>query len=232
MTVSVLVPRRAGCPHRERAWAFIQACYAAVHPGWEVVTGRCAEGPFNRSAAVLDAASRAHGDVLIVADSDVWCDPQPAVEHVEAYGWAIPHLLIHRLSEQGTAAVLAGVDWHAQPLSTDNPQDAKPYKGHETDTLCVYRRDVLLDVPPDRRFVGWGQEGDAHSLALHLLVGKPWRGTDDLVHLWHPPQPRQSRRIGNSQSVALLHRYRSARRSPEAMRALIGEVSHGEAVPT
>lgn len=228
--ISVLVPYRAGCPHRERSWAFIQACYKAVHPDWEIVTGTCAEGPFNRSQAILDAAGKASGDVFVVADSDVWCDPQLAVDEVARVGWAIPHLYIHRLSEEGTNAVLAGADWHDQPLSQDNLQDSRPYKGHETGTLFVILRDVLFEVPPDVRFVGWGQEDSAHSAALNTLVGKPWRGTDDLVHLWHPAQPRRSRIVGNEASKALLARYKSARRSPELMRALIDEVSDGEAV--
>lgn len=228
--ISVLVPWRAGDPYRERAWAFIQACYKAVHPDWELVTGECAEGPFNRAEAILNAAEKASGHAFVIADADVWCDPQPAVEHVGSFGWAIPHLMIHRLSEQGTNQVHAGADWRGQPLSSDNPQDSRPYKGHETGTLFVILRDVLNDVPPDRRFVGWGQEDDAWAAALNTLVGKPWRGTDDLVHLWHPAQPRQSRIVGNEQSKALLHRYRSARRSPALMRALLNEVADGEAV--
>lgn len=230
--ISVLVPWRAGCPYRERAWEFIQACYTATHPDWELVTGECAEGPFNRAAGILDAAEKASGDVFVVADADVWCDPQPAVERVQEFGWAIPHLMIHRLSEEGTNAVLQGADWRTQPLSQDNSQDSRPYKGHETGTLFVILRDVLFEVTPDRRFVGWGSEDSAHSSALRTLIGPPWRGDDDLVHLWHPAQPRQNRIVGNEASKALLQRYRSARRSPALMRALLDEVAHGEAVPS
>lgn len=224
MTVSVVVPWRAGCPWREKAWEWVQARYAAAHPDWELVTGTCADGPFNRSAAILDATSRASGDVLVVADADVWCDPQPAVDRVDESGWAIPHLLIHRLAETSTLALLDGEeDWRGLPLSGDNPQDSRPYRGHETGTLVVLRRDVLEDVPPDRRFVGWGQEDDAWALALRKLVGVPWRGRGDLVHLWHPAPPRLTRRVGNPESLALFRRYDRARRNRAAMRALVDE---------
>lgn len=223
MDVSVVVPWRPGCPWRERAWEWVRARYTAAHPSWEVVTGTCADGPFNRSEAILDGASRASGDVLVVADSDVWCDPSSAVDRVTEHGWAIPHLLIYRLSEAATNRVLLGSDWRGQSLSDDNPQDRRPYKGHPAGTLVVLRADVLADVPPDRRFIGWGQEDDAWAAALNTLVGRPWRGADDLVHLWHPPQERMTRIVGNTTSARLGHRYARARRNPAAMRALLEE---------
>lgn len=221
MSVSVVVPWRSGCQHRERAWHWVQARYAAVHPSWEVVTGSSPDGPFNRSAAILDGTRRSSGEVIVVADGDVWCDPAPAVAHLTT--WAIPHLMVHRLSPESTDRVLAGENWRGLPLSSDNAQDSRPYKGFETGTLVVVRRDVLLDVPPDVRFVGWGQEDQAWSMALRSLVGPPWRGEDDLVHLWHPPQPRLTRVVGNAQSKDLLRRYRNARRSPSLMRAVVEE---------
>lgn len=225
MTVSVLVPWTPGCPWRERAWAWVSEKYSATFPDWELVIGDGATSAgYSRSRAILDAAAKAAGDVLVIADADVWCDPGPAVDQVADAGWAIPHELVHRLSPDSTDLVLAGADWRGLPLSTDNSQDRRPYRGHPTGTLVVVRRDVLVDVPPDRRFVGWGHEDDAWACALRTLVGAPWRGRDDLVHLWHPPQPRVSRRVGSNESAALMARYRRARLRPARMRALLEEV--------
>ena len=226
MKVSVLVPWSPGCPHREAAWSWVRARYAHNVPDWEIITGEgnTPDG-YSRTRAILDAFSRATGDILVVADADVWCDPRQAVAHTAEHGWAIPHTLIHRLSLESTTAVLAGADWRGLPLSTDNPQDSRPYRGHPTGTLVVLRRDVLASVPPDPRFVGWGQEDDAWNLALTTLAGAPWRGADDLVHLWHPAQPRQSRTVGTDANLALFRRYRNARRRPAVMRALIEEVA-------
>lgn len=223
MKVSVVVPWRPGCPWREKAWGWVQARYADAHPSWEIVTGECADGPFNRSEAILNAARDASGGVLVVADADVWCDPQEAVERVGEHGWAIPHRLVYRLAESSTLRVFGGTDWRGQQLSDDNRQDSRPYKGHETGTLVILRRDVLEEVPPDRRFVGWGQEDAAWGHALRCLIGPPWRGDADLVHLWHPPQERQSRIVGNPDSQQLARRYAKARRNPAAMRDLIQE---------
>lgn len=222
-TVSVLIPWREGCPSRERAWAWVQARYRHDHPDWELVEGRSSEGPFNRSEAIVDAALRSTGSVLVVADADVWCDPEPAVAAVDEHGWAIPHLLIHRLSEAATLKVLDGQPWTGQQLSGDNRQDRRPYKGHETGTLVALRRDVLLDVPPDIRFVGWGQEDDAWALALRELIGRPWRGRDDLFHLWHPAPPRLTRRVGSQENLGLFRRYQAAAGKPRRMRELVDE---------
>lgn len=222
MTVSVVVPYRSGCPYRDAAYAWVRAKYETR--GWEVVTGASPEGPFSRSAAILDAAHNSSGQIVVVADADAWCDGVTRAVDVVTGGapWAMPHRLIHRLSPESTDLVLAGADWRGLPLSTDNIQDSRPYRGHETGTLVVFQRDVLFDVPPDPRFVGWGQEDDAWACALRVLVGHAWRGSADLVHLWHPEQPRESRRIGNQANRELWWRYRAAR-SRGAMRALIDE---------
>lgn len=223
MTISVVVPWRAGCPWRERSFRWVRERYAAVHPAWELVVGESPDGPFSRAAAILDGARKAAGDLMVVADADVWSDPEPVLDAAAEVGWAIPHDLIHRLSEESSQLFMGGFDWRGLPLDRSNAQDSRPYRGHETGTLVVVRRDVLFDVPPDRRFVGWGQEDDAWSAALNCLVGPAHRGFDDLVHLWHPPQERLSRRVGNSDNRHLWDRYRRARRSPQRMRALLEE---------
>lgn len=226
MKVSLLVPYTPGCPHREAAHEWVLDRYDSAFPAWQVVHGDGATPDgYSRTQAILRAAQQADGDVFVITDADVWCHPGLAVLHAAESGWAIPHTLIHRLSPESTQQVLAGADWRGLPLSTDNPQDSKPYRGNETGTLVVIRRDVFWLAPPDPRFVGWGQEDDAWQLALRCLAGRAWRGTDDLVHLWHPPQPRQNRVVGNNANRALLARYRAARRDPARMRALLEEAT-------
>lgn len=228
MSTAVVVPFGGECPHRYLAWGWVRAQFAKHHPDWDLVVGTTDVEGFSRTQAILDALTRTDADTIIVSDADVWSNGlRFAVSHVHEYGWAIPHNLIHRLSAPSTEAVLTGADWHGLPLSQDNKQDSRPYRGHECGTLTVFRRDVLESVPPDPRFVGWGSEDDAQALALRTLIGPPWRGEADLVHLHHPPQPRLNRVVGNETSKALLDRYQRARHNPPAMRALIEEVTHG-----
>jgi hypothetical protein len=164
---------------------------------------------------VGDAVSRTDADVLVIADADVWVDPAEAVAACQT--WAVPHLKVHRLSEQSTQTVLEGGDWRGLPL------DQKPYKGFLGGGVTVIRRSLYEQVPLDRRFVGWGQEDESWAMALESLFGEPWRGGRDLVHLWHPPQPRKSRSVGSDAGRELKVRYSRARRHPERMRAIVDE---------
>jgi hypothetical protein len=118
---------------------------------------------------------------------------------------------------EGTAAVLAGAPWQDQPLAQ------QPYKGIEGGGVVVASRQVLEAVPLDVRFIGWGGEDEAHAIALRALVGEPWRGDADLIHLYHPPQPRMTRRRGSRENWELRRRYFAASKDPRAMRALIEE---------
>ena len=216
MTVSVIVPWQPGCPHRQAAWDFLRPRWAEVG---EVVVGTC-DGPWVKADAVADGLTRATGDMLVIADADVWVDPTEAL--AACVTWAIPHLMVHRLSAESTAVVLDGVDWRGLPLDSSNRQDSRPYKGVAGGGVTVVRRDIYEQCPIPR-IEGWGQEDRAFGEALRCLFGEPWRGSEDLVHLWHPPQPRMNRVTGSKAGKALWFRYRNAARDPVAMRALIEE---------
>lgn len=227
MAIGVVIPWRPSDRHRERALDWVTRRYEHAFPDADIRLGSCDPSlPFNRAEAILDGAARSDADVLVIADSDSWCDSVNLAVMAVAMGtapWAVPHRLIHRLSAESTEQVYTGADWHHLPLSTDNRQDRKPYVGNEAGTLLVIRRDVLFDVPPDVRFIGWAREDKAWSYALRLLVAPPWRGDGDLVHLWHPPQERPSRVKGSPASEALYRRYVRVRRNPAGMRTLIDE---------
>lgn len=216
MTVTVVIPWRPGCPQREAALNWVLDRWRAA--GHEPILGRASDDPWCKASAVADALPQAGGDVLVVADADVWCDGIDKAARAVTCGapWAIPHGPVHRLASAATDAVLAGGH-----LGGD--LDQPPYRGFEGGGMVVVRRELYDQAPMDRRFAGWGQEDEAWALALRMLAGPPWRGTALLWHLWHPPQQRASRRWGNSRSRSLYQRYRSAR-TPEQMRALISEV--------
>ena len=218
MTVSVIVPWQPGDAHREAAWAHLRPLWEQVG---ELIEGHCS-GDWVKADAVADGLTRATGDMLVIADADVWVDPTAAVEACQT--WAVPHLKVHRLSERSTAQVLAGEEWRGLPLDQTNQRDRKPYRGQPGGGVTVIRRDIYEQCPiPCIR--GWGQEDEAWSIALHCLFGEPWRGDSDLVHYWHPPQPRMSRIIGSVEGQQLRKRYRDAQNDPAAMRALIKEAT-------
>lgn len=221
MTVAVVIPWTPGCPHRERALAWTVKRYEVEFPDAEIILGGCnPDLPFNRSEAILDGARRSAADTLIVADGDCWSNGIRWAVDTVAGGvpWAVPHLMLCRLSQEATERVLEG----------EAPEDQeeyaeRPYKGYEAGTLLVIRRDVVLDVPPEVRLVGWGQDDQCWALALRALIAPPVRGADPCFHLWHPPQPRRSRAVGNDANLALYRRYKAVRQDPVRMRRLVDE---------
>lgn len=175
----------------------------------------------------MPAVAACPADIVIVADADCWTDGlPPAIEAVERGApWAIPHSPVHRLNQTGTANVLDGNP--PDPRQLEQP----PYPGVAGGGFLVAPRDTLLDVPLDPRFVGWGQEDECWAMALEARHGPPWRGTADLLHLWHPPQERLDRRRGTREGWLLRRRYLKARHDPVLMRELLSEAHDALSAP-
>lgn len=201
MSVAVIVPFLGGCPYREEALRLV--CEQHSHP----VTIAAGGEPWIKAEAVMPAIERSCADVVVVADADVTCEGlDEAIRAIVcgAANWAVPHEKVHRWNRNGES-------------------DEKPYTGIEGGGMVVSQRETLLDIPLDPRFAGWGQEDQSWGLALRTLAGTPWRGTADLIHRWHPPQPRLSRTRGSRESWNLRRRYLQAQHDPERMRSLIEE---------
>jgi hypothetical protein len=211
--------RDVGCPHRTQAlhWTLQKWMLAGYHV---TLSGADDGQSWNRAHDVTPPIERSTAGIVVVADADCWTDGiHDAIAAVEAGApWAVPHRMLCRLGPEATERVLAG----GLPEDQDDFAE-RPYKGHEAGTMFVIRRDVYLDCPLDPRFVGWGQEDDALSLALRLLHAPPWRGTAPLWHLWHPAQPRKNRGIGSDENLALYRRYRVARHDVGRMRRIVDE---------
>jgi hypothetical protein len=221
LSTEVIIPYRADGDHRARALAYVLDRYERERPDWRVTVAETQGQPWVKALAAMPAVERSDAEIVVLSDSDVWCDRIADAVAAVADGalWAIPHSAVHRLSEQGTAAVLAGEPWKGQPLAE------RPYRGLEGGGIVVARRETLLDCPMDARFTGWGREDSALGMALFTLHGPPWRSSSPLVHLFHPPQRRVGRKRGNPQTEALFRRYIHARRDKAAMRALLDEIA-------
>lgn len=211
--VECLIPFSGGCEFRERALEFVAGRL-------DRVTVSAINGPWVKGRAVNPAVASSRADVVVVADADCVTDGlSAAIEAVESgAAWAIPHRKVVRLTEVGTDEFMRTGEYC-------HPFDRRPYTGMPGGGIVVARRDTLLSVPLDPRFRGWGQEDESWALALTTLAGVPWRGNADLIHLWHPPQRKQTLRKGSSRSWDLYLRYRRAAGDRKAMRALLKEAS-------
>jgi hypothetical protein len=217
--LEVIFPWRGGCDFREAAWRWVEARYRGSFPGLPLARAEAPAGPWRKGCAVADAVRRSAADIIAIADADVWSLGLPAAfaEVADGAPWAMPHTRLYRLSPEGTSAVLSGGRWEDQPL------DQRAYRGLDGGGVVVASREVLMAIPIDPRFEGWGQEDEAWAFALGGLLGPVWRADFPMVHLWHPPQPRASRRHGSRENWQLRRRYLRARRDPRAMSALIEE---------
>lgn len=218
MTVEVLIPYAGDCPHRARALAWVRE-----HLPWPVTIAAGTE-PWSKGGAVLPAAERSRADALVICDGDVWTSGlQEAVNAVQAgAGWAIPHRAVFRLTEAATAAALTGGPTAIDPHTLELAE--RPYLGVIGGGIVVLPRWLLLSVPIDPRFIGWGGEDEAWGHALRTMAGPPVRLKRPLVHLWHPPQPRITRRRGSDANSRLLRRYVNAIDDTTAMARLLAEV--------
>jgi len=221
-SVSVIVPWRDPDPDRLRAWEWVSG-RLAEHPDWQIVrVSDGLDGPFSRARAIVNGVRESFGDVIVVSDSDVWCDALPtAIEAVRSGAkWAVPHGKVHRLTAKATQRVLAGETFD-DILSATSSHTERPYFGRPCGGLVVLPRATFERVPPDPQFVGWGGEDDAWAPALDTLVGRAVRFSLPLVHLWHPPQQRVSRSVGSAESLKLVQQYRKARGNPRRMAKLV-----------
>lgn len=218
VTTSIIVPFRPDGGYRDESWAFLRQQWLELYPEYELIEGHCPDGPWVKALAVQDGLARAGGRTLVLADADVWCDDlDAAVEALPRHRWAVPHTMVHRLTQTATQAVLRGA-----PVDPDTDLDER-HKGVLGGGLTVIQRSLYEEAPLDPRFRGWGQEDVSAALAWRLLGGKPWRGFEPLWHLWHPEPPRKNRSVGTDEGLALYRRYTSASYQPAKMRAIIAE---------
>lgn len=217
MTAEVVIPFAGDCPYRERARRWVMDRCQGV--GVPARLGLHAGGEWCKAQALNSAVESSDAEIIAVSDADVWTAGLAEAVGAVAGGapWAIPHRDVHRLTERSTEEVLAGADWR------DAETEQAPYKGLPGGGIVVAAREVIEAIPPDPRFVGWGQEDESWAMALETLLGPPWRGGEPLVHLWHPPQERMTRRRGSAANWSLRCRYLAARGDPEAMRTLLEE---------
>ena len=213
-----------------------------LRAGLKVTIARPTGVEISKGNVLWPAIRSSEADLVVLHDGDVWCDADvwcdglwKAIAAVaEGAVWAKPHDQVFRLSEEASDEFLAG------RLTGIPPREKlveSSYSGTVGGGIIVGRREIFLDVPVDPRFLGWGQEDQAHGEALWTLHGEPWLGDAPLLHLWHQPQRRLSRGWGSREGKELYRRYHRAIRDPSEMLQLVSEahsalrsnepVSHG-----
>ena len=215
MSVALIVPYRAGEPHRDAAWEYVRAHYATHHPDWELVVADC-PGTWAKGWAVNIAVSRTDADVLAIVDADLFIDPAVLTEAVElapTVPFVVPHITVHRFDEESTAALYAG---RPQPRTLTK----RPYEGLVGGGMVVLTRQAFDKVDGmDERFLFWGSEDIVFGMALETLVGPHHRLFGELWHLYHPYVSHPN--LVPEESDRLVTLYQAAKFHPAQMRAVI-----------
>ena len=206
MRVVFLVPWRSDGSYREHAWQTCRTRWEALFPDWPIYEGASPEGPFQRAAAINDAARRAdrdgRWDVAVIIDADVLL-PKPnvaeAVRRASKTGkvtWAhrrwrqINREVTERLTgphgERNAIGHLGGLtvpEW-----TTDIDLIVEKTTAFSWSCCIAIRRDAWDRIGGfDERFIGWGHE-DGAFMASAALIG--WdRLEGDVLNLWHPRVP-------------------------------------------
>lgn len=207
---------RRGQGARAPAWRYVLR--KLIEYRWPVATGVPPGDLWVKADAVDDALARTSAEIVIVHDADVVVAPialHAAMQAVEAGApWAVPHRDVHRYDQASTHAMYDGERRTPALLRW-------PYIGVAGGGIVVLHRDVYAECPLDPRFIGWGGEDQAWGWALETLFGEPWRGTVQLVHLWHPHAAPGAQRPPRRESERLRRAYRAARGDADSMRRIV-----------
>ena len=187
-----------------------------MHPEFTVIEGHHDDGPFNRSAAINNAAAQMpDADVFIIADSDSFVDPDQLNKAVAvAVGSGQVTFAYDRFAYLNRAmsdAVMAGFsgDWWTGVEFT--------MQGTCSSMVVVPGNLWREYGGADEGFVGWGGEDIAISLALQTFGGGMRRVSGEVWHLWHAPAPHTHDDV----FPARMQLYADAAYDPKKMRALI-----------
>lgn len=245
--ISLLVPFRDDGEHRTRCWEWLR-CYWGSHvASVEIVQGHHNGSPFNKAAAVNQAAARARGRVFVVMDADAYMDAadlQGCVDQIEtavASGrrlWFMPYNKLYRLNKTATLELL-----RTNPTAPFAVQSPPPESWLEpgSNRDYGYQYGAMMQIMPreafftaggmDPRFSrGWGSEDASLLRALDTLYCQHQVAHNDILHFWHarPGTDFKTRRwvgqlgdgLANSR---LAQRYGQATGEPGFMRALVDE---------
>lgn len=240
MRVVILVPRRADNGRRDDLWLFTKTWLTQNHPEWPIIEGASPEGPFNRGAAINDAARIAGDwDVAVITDGDNICSPAKLVEAVQIAAdtgnMIFPGDTYCYLDEESSDQIMSagGPGWWPRPQIYRSPNRADqtgytPYLIHKhVSGIQAIRRDSWDLAGGFAELTGWGSEDsifwttvEAAGIPINYLTGP-------IFHLFHEhaaaditPQLRSANRRALSQVQ------RVARTNPRNVRQQIAELQN------
>ncbi len=233
MKVVLLAPWRPGSADRERLWEFTKAWWQNDHPEWEIHEAAGPTfGPFNRSAAINEAAAAAGDwDAAVIIDTDVLVDPDAVRSTVDiaacTHGLAVASAERWMLSADGTRKILAGHKGKWDGFVRQRYGNLADPRGAQVSCCIAVSRQLWDQVGGfDELHVGYGWEDVSFRNACESMSGKAtvWLAPHPIWHLHHAPSPED--REGGELKLAnerRARRYIDAHGDREATQAIIAE---------
>lgn len=219
----VIIPWQGNDPERVNALLTVARLWGAAR--LPVRLAECPSPGFSKGLALWLAVERSRASWLILSDADVWCPgwdvALAAVVSGEA-DWSMPHTNVHRLNEKATFARYQVKSFEELNLDESDYIEL-PYPGTIGGGMVIISRDNFLSYPMDGRFTNWGCEDTSWGYALQVIFPNWFQGESDLIHFWHTPADRPSRKRGNDANEALRHRYQMATIGPDTMKEIVEE---------
>ena len=224
--VSVLIPYKPDNGLRDRIFKWVKTFYETTMPEVELCIGETLSEPFNRSQAINIAAKQATRDVFVIADADVFYDPQILVQGIkllDQHAWVIPYFTWQDLLKSSSEKLLGHYPQWPLPFKVKYKErkfkKSKPISG----VIIVTRENFNLVNGFDERFVGWGKEDNAFKDSMNTVCGPYIRPrATSIYHIWHPKVgSRGNPNIVNN--IKLYNRYANKRGNIEEMKKLINK---------
>jgi lipopolysaccharide biosynthesis glycosyltransferase len=198
--VSILIPYKPDNGIRDINLNWIKSYYRKLFPNAEICVGISTDELFNRSRAINLAAQQATRDIFVIADGDIFYEPEvirDSIEYLKTAPWVIPFRKIIRLSEKNSRSLIAAVPtW---PLEITDFEIHHASETSHVGGLNIITREHFVAVGGfDERFKGWGGEDDAFSCAVNTMCGQYKRLDHAIYHLWHPAFAYDSNPNGNN----------------------------------
>ena len=206
--ISLLVPFRDNGEGRAAAWAWLREFWTEHLPSAEIVMGSHWGFPFNKAAAVNQAAKKAKGRIFVVLDADAYMNPvgiQACADQIDVALsanrrlWFMPYDKLYRLNMGATAALLRTDP--TLPYEVSSPPPASwldttpdPSGGHSCNYGHQYGAMAMMmpraafttvhGMDPGFRW-GWGSEDAAFLKSLDTLYCQHEVARADVLHMWH-----------------------------------------------
>lgn len=226
----IAIPYRVSDPRRSELFDFVRTWFTQHHD-WPIRLGSSPEGPFNRGAAINDAA---HGDwdVMVVSDADNICDPntlQRAVNLAHTTGKVVyPFTTYMYLDEYTSDRLMAGDNWFVAPELHPRHKFSTTVRYHHYSGIQAIPRTTWDKVGGFIELTGWGAE----DAIMDTLFSKFGNGSDWLpgsaYHLWHPANrndPNDDNNVSNHRIWAKVQNT-ARRQNPDVLRNYLASIGH------